>query len=152
MVLCRSHAPGGSDPLSHEPPPPPNAVSQNWAPLSRYHFLPPQCKSVHVSFSHQQVHVAISIVRGRILSAFGGGDIHSPMHGLQSRVIQTMGTLSTAAHSPVIPLGHCAKAQWWDHRTFPGVMVHPAPAVWLKGARDTGFGTGGHDTVCTVQP
>lgn len=61
-----------------------------------------------------------------------------------------MGTLSTAPHSPVIPLGHCT--QWWDHRIFPGVMMHPAPAAGLKRARDTGFGTGGHNTLCTVQP
>lgn len=29
-------------------------------------------------------------------------------------------------------------------------MVHPA--VWLSGASDTSFGTGGHNTPCTVQP
>lgn len=44
------------------------------------------------------------------------------------------------------PLGHCTRAQCWEHRIFPGAMVHPAPAAWL---RDSGLGQW---TQCTGQP
>lgn len=57
LVPCRSHAPSSS------------------VPFSRFHFLSPQPKLVHVSFSHQQVHVAISTVWRTILPAFGGGGL-----------------------------------------------------------------------------
>lgn len=93
---------------------------------------------IHVSLSHQRVHVALSVVWGITLSTSGGGGLFSPMHGVQSGVTQNHGT-PIAPHSPVTLLGHCTRAQWWDHRIFPGVMVHPPAAVWLKGAKDSGL-------------